>query len=52
MMVSHELGERGHVGLPVFREAFQVLKSGAQPAWVKSATASSVYLSKSVSKMP
>ena len=49
LVLTDELDEFLRLGLPIFREPFEVL---AMPVAEKRATASSVYLSKSVSKMP
>ena len=53
LVLADELDERRRVRLPVLREAIELLEDGvdARPE-VNSATASSRYLSKSVSKMP
>ena len=52
MMIADELYESWNIGFPVLRKAFEIFKDVDKPAFPKSATASSVYLSKSVSKIP
>ena len=52
LVFTNELDERWNVRFPVFRKSFEVLKVVFTPNFVNRATASSVYLSKSVSKMP
>ena len=52
LVLAHELDEGRRVRLPVLREALEVLEDGVDAQAREEATASSVYLSKSVSKMP
>ena len=52
MVVADELDERRGVRFPILWKAFEVFEDGMRPVVEKRATASSVYLSKSVSKMP
>ena len=52
LVLAHELDEGRRVRLPVFGKPSRFSKTVLMPVAPKSATASSVYLSKSVSKMP
>jgi hypothetical protein len=52
MMVTDVLDERGGIFFPVLAESSRLVNTVSIPVWLNNATASSVYLSKSVSKMP
>ena len=52
LVVPDELDERFRVGLPVHRKPFEVLEDRVDARFSEEAIASSVYLSKSVSKIP
>ena len=52
LVLAHELDEGRRVRLPVLGEALEIFKDRADAGVREQATASSVYLSKSVSKMP
>ena len=52
LVLADELDEFLRLGLPILREPFEVFEDSINAVAEKRATASSVYLSKSVSKMP
>ena len=52
LMVTNELEERRGIRLPILGKALEIFENGIDTVAAKMATASSVYLSKSVSKMP